>query len=334
MRYNSNARWNQFHYDEPETITQIIKNKRMAGNPLPDNPNQIFALSEDMADGLHKNETALNIKQNTEAAMRAEIATARAGTSAYNTAKSNKKTLTATLRIADSNARAFLKAARAVLTQRYGNHWTQNWEATGWPDRSTAVPSSQPKRMQLCASLKTYFTDNPTHENAPLAVTAANAGTLLTAISNARDACNSGLTLAGQKRADRDAAMENLKARMRGLIHELNQVLDPLDPRWDEFGLDQPGLPDRPDVPENLIITTGAPGVVLADWTDARRANHYRVFIQVVGVDEEFRHLFNCDDSDATIPGLPAGKTVKVCVSAANDAGESQPSEAKEIVVI
>jgi hypothetical protein len=38
-------------------------------------------------------------------------------------------------------------------------------------------------------------------------------------------------------------------------------------------------------------------------------------------------------DSDATLTGLPSGATVQVRVTAANEAGESQPSAVVQIVV-
>ncbi|MEI7732258.1 MAG: fibronectin type III domain-containing protein [Verrucomicrobiota bacterium] len=306
----------------------------MSNTPIPNNNSQVFILSEDMADGLHLLETAIGVKQNTEAALRLDMATASTDSGIYDAAKTNKKTLSANIRIADSNARAFIKAARAVLAQRFGEHWGQSWQATGWPDSCTAVPGNQEKRARLCATLQIYFTANPTHENAPLEITAAKAGALFTAISNARDAWHQGIMTTGQKRATRDASMDKLRVRMRGLISELNQLLDPLDPRWDAFGLDQPGAPDLPEVPENLIVTTDGPGVLLADWPDSRRANYYRIYIQVMDVDTEFRHLLNRDTSDVRITSLPTGKTVKLRVTAVNETGESLPSEEKETVVV
>jgi hypothetical protein len=52
----------------------------MATNRLPDPLDRLFALAEDMADGLHAHEAPVGIKQNTEAAVRADLAAARAGT--------------------------------------------------------------------------------------------------------------------------------------------------------------------------------------------------------------------------------------------------------------
>jgi hypothetical protein len=94
-----------------------------------------------------------------------------------------------------------------------------------------------------------------------------------------------------------------------------------------------PGAPNTPDVPDAPTLTAGAAGSVLADWPDARRADHYRVFKQVVGTDADFVFVDHPTDSDLTLTGLPHGATVKVCVSAVNAAGESQRSDPAEIVV-
>ncbi|MEI7731118.1 MAG: fibronectin type III domain-containing protein [Verrucomicrobiota bacterium] len=290
-------------------------------------------MATDMANGLHELETALGIKQNTEAVLRAAIDAASTGRSDYAGTKSDKKTQNGAVRRADANMRVFLKAARAVLTQRHGYYWNLSWEETGWPDRSTAIPTLVAKRMHLCTSLDMYFTKNPTHEVAEMGVTAAKAKVLFEALAVAREGRREGSTASGQKKITRNAAMKRLRMRMRGLVSELALVLDPLDPRWNAFGLVPPGLPKRPEVPAKLTLTANPPGVVEASWAHAPRTKHYRVFIQIIGEDAEFRHLFNREARDARIPDLPIGKTVKVCVSAVNDAGESQPSEAREIVV-
>ena len=305
----------------------------MASNAIPNGLPQLFALAEDMADGCHTHETAVGIKQNKEADVRADLNAARTGETDYAAAKGVKDELSIDLRIADSNARAFLKAGRAVLAQSLGEIWSATWEPTGFPNQSTAVPSTQEERMSLCASLKAYFTANAAKENAPLGVTAANADTKFSALSDARTAVNNGNTISGQKRDVRDGFVAQLKNRLRGLVAELGQLMDDNDPRWDAFGLNAPGASEIPDVPEALVVTSGAPGTLFIDWADARRAARYRVWIQVLTVDADFRAATTVADSDATVSGLPGGKTVKVRVTAANDAGESQASATVEAVV-
>jgi hypothetical protein len=130
--------------------------------------------------------------------------------------------------------------------------------------------------------------------------------------------------------------VNQLAKRLRGLVSKLGQLLADDDPRWNAFGLNlpsAPNTPDVPDVPDAPILTAGAPGTVLADWADARRADHYRVFKQIVGVDADFVFVDNPTDSDCTLTGLPHGATVKICVSAVNAAGESLKSDPAQIVV-
>ena len=66
---------------------------------------------------------------------------------------------------------------------------------------STAVPTTQAKRQALLLSLKNFFKANPDMEvNTPkVIVTSALAGTLFTALPNARVAAADGNTDAGKK---------------------------------------------------------------------------------------------------------------------------------------
>jgi hypothetical protein len=304
-------------------------------NPVPYGLPELFALAEDMADGLHTYEATVGVKQNTETLFRASLEAAQLAESLYATAKGAKTIASTDLRIADSNARAFLKAARSVLAKRYGEAWTLAWEPTGFPNQSTAVPGTQDERFALCDALNRYFTANPTHEvpDPNMNVTAAEATARHAALSDARQDVNSANTIAGTKRNDRDTAVTALKVRVRGLITELEQLLEDNDPRWDAFGLNAPGASSLPDVPEALVVTPGVAGTLLADWADARRAARYHVFKQVAGVDADFVFLLTVTDSDATLTGFTTGQTVKVRVTAVNDSGESLPSTEAQAVV-
>ena len=189
--------------------------------------------------------------------------------------------------------------------------------------------------MTLCAALNNYFTVNPGMEvnTANLILTAARADALFTAFSNARNASNNANSAAAGARNGRDGAVTVLKTRLRGLIAELGQLLPDTSPLWDAFGLNAPGAAATPDVPEALIATPGAAGTVHVDWADARNATRYRVWKQVVGVDAAFVAVATVTDSDATLSGLPATRTVKLRVTSANDGGESLPSAEISVVV-
>ena len=305
----------------------------MASNQLPDPNDDLFTLGEDMADGCHAHEVAINLKQNKEADLRAALAPAIAAQNNFKAAQTAKLALSTAVTVADSNGKAFIGASRRVLINFLGEGYSQAWDATGFPNNSTAVPATQSERQALLQSLQNYFTANVAQQNAPLNITPAKAGQLFTALSDARSAAADGNNQCGQKKNLRDAAVRTLRTRLSGLISELGQLLDDNDPRWLAFGLNQPGATNLPDQADSLVLTAGGPGVVLSDWSDASRATRYRVFKQVVTVDAALVHVTNVTDSDYTFTGLPSGKTVRVQIIAANDAGEAQPSVTAEIVV-
>ena len=297
--------------------------------PLP----ALFSLAEDMADGLHRHEAAVQIKQNTEAALRADLAAARTAEAAFQTERKNRQTANTAVTVADSNIRAFLASYKKVLGKLYGEAWSAAWTAAGWPQNTTAVPKTQDERFELATKAAAWLTANPPKENAGLDVTAAFATGLREALSNARDAAHNAVTMKNEGLLARDTAADTVRTRMRGLVGELGQLLGDADPRWDAFGLEAPGSVHTPDAPENLVLTAAGAGKVLADWAEARRVDHYRVWLLVGGVDTDFRAVAAPTDSDATLADLPTGKTVRVQITAVNVAGESVPGAVQEIVV-
>jgi len=305
----------------------------MASNELPRALDPLLTLAEDMADGLNTHEAGVGVKQNTQAVIRAAITALTGAKLTFETAQATKILQTTAVTIADSNGRAFIATARGVLSPSLGSEWTVAWEPVGFPNQSLAIPGKQAERQALLNSLKLYLTANPAKENAPLVVTAAQAGVLFTALSDARSAAAQGITEAGQKKVLRNTAEKGLRKRARGLIGELEQLLDENDPLWYAFGLNPPGAPSTPEIPEGLVVLAGDPGELVGDWGDAPRAEHYRVWKQVVGVDADFVPVGSPTDSDFTITGLPSAATVKVRVTAVNDAGESLPSATVQMVV-
>lgn len=305
----------------------------MAANSLPQTLGPLLTLAEDMADGLTTHEVAVGVKQNLEAAVRAAIAAVNAAELNFANAKAAKVTLTTAVTLADSNGKSFIGTARSVLEPFLGTQPSTAWEPVGYPADSLALPPTQAERQALLDDMKDYFTANPARENAPLVITAAQAGILFNALSAARSAANQGNTTAVDKKVLRDAAVKALRKRMRGLIGELEQLLPDDDARWYAFGLNPPGAPATPEIPDGLALAAGDAGEVAADWSDAPRADRYRVWKQVVGVDADFVAFGTPTDSDFTLTGLPSGATVKVQITAVNDAGESAASETQQLVV-
>jgi hypothetical protein len=307
----------------------------MASNQLPKPLDDLFTLAEDMADGCDTYEVAIGLKQNLAVDIRADLAATILAQKNYKTALTAKTGFGTAVTVADSNGKTFISSARRVLANNLGENWSNAWTATGFPDLSTAVPGTQAKRQALLKSLDGYFTDNPGYEvsTPKLTVTAAQAGVLFTALSTARSAAGNGNTGAGNLKKLRDAAEANLRTRMSGLIGELGQQLDATDPLWLAFGLNEPGAVNLPDSADGLALVAGPAGTVLAHWSDSARATRYRVFQQVDGVDPIPVNVITTSESNATLPGLPSGKTVKIYIIAADDAGQAAPGETVSIVV-
>lgn len=306
----------------------------MAQNPVPDALDALFTLAEDMADGAAANEVAIGIQHHKEVKIRADLATARTAEQTYVNARTAKVASTGVQTVADSNGRAYLSAASSVLAVHLGTLYSAVWDPTGFPNQSTAVPRTLAERQELLFSLQTYFTANPTQEAASLNVTAARAGILFTALSDGRSGANAAVVLTGQKKALRDTAVNTLRTTESGLITELGLLLADLDPRWIAFGLVEPGGSDLCPPPENVVLTPGVAGTVLADWSNTPRAVRYRVYVQIVGVDPGFVPFVTVTDSDATLSGFTTGQTLKVQVTAINaDDAEGPPSAEHQLIV-
>lgn len=305
----------------------------MASNPIPSLRDDLLALAEDMADGLQTHGATIGVAQNTEAIMRAAITAARNADAAAGTAKDARQNASDAVNVADAAASDFIGKARGVLAQFLGNRWSAAWEPTGFPDQSTAVPRTQDKRLNLCASLQIYLTSVPAHEIAALGVTAALAGARFTALSDARDALAQATADQTTALEARDTAEANLRKRARGLVNELETLLGPADARWHAFGLSRPADPDTPEPVTAVTLTAGAPGTVVASWPRAPRATRYRVYQQIVGVDPEFENRDTIREEELLLTNLPSGQTVKVYVVSANDAGEAGDSpEAQRVI--
>ncbi len=305
----------------------------MANNPLPAKRGPLHALGEDMCDGLHEFEVELEIKQTTEAVLRPALTAAINSETAYGECQLLKKAANAVLTAADKAGKTFIVNARKRLSGFFGESYSTEWATAGWPDNSTGLPTTQDDRFALLSSLKAYFTNHAAHASVDLGVTAALADAAHIAISNARATLGLKITECGQAKAARDTADANLRKRMNGLIDELTIVLPPDDPRWHGFGLSRPADEETPEAPTVLIVTPGTPGTLLPDWNDALRADSYRVWLWIVGTDTEFHPVLTVFDSDATLPDLPSGATVKIRITSKNAAGESVPSLTVEAIV-
>lgn len=286
-----------------------------------------------MIKGLHDLEVPLGIKQTTEVVLTAALAAGESAESAYGEAKTQRKTANADLTTEDGGGKIFIGNARKRLAKFFGERPSTEWDGAGWPQGTTSMPGTQDGRHSLIKSLKNYFTLHPEHESVDMETTAALADAAWTAIHDARAVLDTKVTGVGTAKAARDTAVRNLRDRMVALIGELDLLLADDDPRWHKFGLNRPADAETPEPPTFTTAIPSLPGTGLVDWDDALRADHFRVWIFIVGVDTDWRAVVSPTDSDATLTSLPSGATVKVRVTSVNEAGESQPGPEAQFVV-
>jgi hypothetical protein len=108
---------------------------------------------------------------------------------------------------------------------------------------------------------------------------------------------------------------------MRGLNRELGQLLAGDDPRWNGFGLNMPDAVGLPEVPENLVVTGGGPGHLLARWDPSPLGERYRIFRKIMGVDADFVLVKTTTETETDLNTFTSGQAVRVRVAAVNADG-------------
>jgi hypothetical protein len=130
-----------------------------------------------------------------------------------------------------------------------------------------------------------------------------------------------------------DADIDALFDEVSSTISELEDLLEPTDPRWEIFGLNIPANPNPPEGVATLSVTTAGTGRELAAWPYAVRAEDYRVFLKRVGVDTEFINVADPHDLEYTVRDLTPGSTIEIYVVPINDGGAGAASPTLSKVV-
>jgi len=293
----------------------------MASNRIPDTIDELISLTEDCADGAQQLEATIVLKQNMEADIRADLLDLTTKRGTYDALVGLNEAKDTAVTLARSNARGGLTAARDRLKQIFGNEPGAAWQAAGWPTDSVAVPATSEKILPLLMSVKIYFTANAANEVPALGVTAANMQTLHTALSDAVSARNMHKDNRTAGKDTRDAAVDKLRTRLRGLIGELEQLLDPMSPHWLTFGLKRPGAPDSPDAVTGTQAIPLGTAKLRVKCNPAARADYYQIWIQIVGTDPELHLVESPTEPDKILENLPVGATVKAQMRAVNETG-------------
>ncbi len=305
----------------------------MAANPTPEDDDVLKALAEDLADGCDLHEVAIGIKQNTEAVIRAAITQYEAMKLARGQAEQLLELKVAAHQAADAAGATVLKNCRLRLVKLFGGQFNNQWLTAGWPNNTTAIPTTQDGRFSLLGGLKTYFTATPASESVDMEATAAICTAAHTAISNARNEMNTSDTALGAAKENEKSAVRTLRKRVRGLIDELGTIIADDDPRYGDFGLNIPALPVAPEPITSLTATPVAGSKVHLQWTYSTRMAGTRLQKKVIGVDDDFVSAGTADGLEKTLAGFTTGQSVVFRAFAYNDGGDASPSPEATVTV-
>jgi hypothetical protein len=336
--------WDQSSWDSPSSptlptlpSTKHTPNKTMASNPTPRNIEIALALADRMADGCNTHEVALDIKANTEVKVRASITDMTTAQMQLGAAKAGVGAASSDLKDVDAAQTTVLRNCRLRLVNQLGQAWNPAWEATGFPDQSTAVPEEQEKRLTLLNKLSIYFTNNPARESADLGATAALCTAGHTALSDAIEDLDNARTNQSSKINARDAAFTALRKRIRGLIEELDKLISPDDPRWQDFGLVIPANPSAPEAITSLTLTAVAGGKAHAEWSYATRMTGTRLMTKrTTGtvVDPDFISAGTVEGLEKTLAGFEPGTILQMKAIPYNEGGDGPASPVQQITIL
>lgn len=305
----------------------------MASNIIPKNQDDLLALVHSMVGGLRRHETEIGVKQNTLARLTAVLDAMRAAELAFRRALADWAAARSATKAEDRELARWLTSARGLLSLRLGERWNSRWEAAGFSGHKTSIPTTQAARFALAASLQRYLTEYPELEVASLNLSAEAAQARYEAVRASRAELNRTATVRAEALKARDTAYDQLRRRAQWMVTELECLLDENDSRWQAFGLNLPGAGQVPEPVEEFTVRPDGPGALRLTWRHARRAEYCRVFAQAEGVDAALTFRLRVKGREARLEDLPAGRTVRVQLIAANDTGEAAPSEVRECVV-
>lgn len=310
----------------------------MASNQIPQALDKLISLGEDAAGGAQAQGPTIGLAQNTDAKIRANL-TALTGDDAavpplpgsmalYDAAKAAKVLAKGAENAAEQAGRDFIAAAIGSLKPRLGTQWNSAWNAAGFTNGSLAIPADP---LPALLSLRSHYIANPSHEvvsaDGLINIGATAADTNATAVTIARSAYNAAETDAATRKATRDADQKALYQRLTGLRAELDQLLGDDDPAWYAFGFARPADGDSPGPVSTLGLAPGGAGILIATWTQAIRADRYRVFKKVIGTDPDpVQVASDVEGLTFTLLGLPTGASVEVFIVPANATGDGPAS--------
>jgi len=298
----------------------------MAQNPTPSSYASLVVQFSEAFVGASNLGASIPLLINTAAVIGPERAALMTSQTEFRASRGTVVSLQAARRDAVVAAYDFCQKSRDVLYNYLGRTFTEAWVPAGWVD-TLAIPQSYEGLYDLTYTLTAYFTAHTDQECEDLGVTAAAAQAAFNALEAANTAVINAESAATTKKDVRDANLTVVRKRLSGLCKELSQRLEPLDPRWRQFGFNMPGAATVPAVPEQVVVTP-LPGARFQIACDpSPNATLYRFYTQRPIIDPEPILSGHSSEPLFVTEPLVAGQVYQVYVSAVNEGAESELSE-------
>lgn len=293
---------------------------------IPRNVPGLISSSAQAIGGLTLHGAAIGVVLNTPVVIGASRAAVVLADNLYETAREELKTKQEALDAAMAAAADYITICRELLKPTYGKRHSEAWDVTGFRS-SLKIPKDPEEMLPLTGSMEGFIVDNAFIHNTELNINPVSAAAIGQNLLNAINAVNAQETEVQRLLDERDAAAKKLRRHLTGLVAESKQLIPGLDPRWLSMGFNRPGAKERPATPTNVVVTLISANKLSLKWDKAARAEYYRVWLKVNGVDTELLPVGSPADLDFTIEGLPANAVLEIAVSALNNGGESVRSE-------
>ena len=291
----------------------------------------LFTYSQKWSAGIAKHTGSLLLVRYPASPLNSLLGNARQTELVFQTSRSVTLSVSNALIAARSTALLYIEKTRTTLKPYLGERWSTAWNQAGFDQGTLVIPRNTAGVVNLARTLQSYLLANPAQQNTINGVTAAAAGTLVTALDAGTTALNDAKTAQHTKRLSRDASHKDLSAYLRDSRKEVESAMKENDPRWMDFIEAVPGELRAPEAVSALVAEPGLPGHVRLSFLDSLRAEAYGVYVSY-GEGQPFVHVLTIHDTVADLVLTP-GANVKIRVKASNAAGQSAPSPVAEVTV-
>ncbi|MBA4147261.1 MAG: fibronectin type III domain-containing protein [Verrucomicrobia bacterium] len=272
--------------------------------------------------GVIKYGTILELPANMGTSMESKRGALIVADSNYEQARIDLRNATAARRLAIRKVRNHIRAVRELVKPMLTPNFSQAWEAFGFVG-SLKVSTKVSSLLLALTRMGSHLEANPDlgADDPNLAATKTKALETLLVVANTT--VNKRKGALQRSLEERAAKAEEVRYILRELSSALRLKLASLDSRWVEFGFNKVGAQPTPDAPTGVTAVLIGTNAISVKWPAAPRAEHYRGWKRVVGVDAEMVFVGSTSDLDLLMEELPSDSEVEVALSAVNNGGES-----------